>query len=165
MRLAHLALLVALAGCSREHAPKARTAGKIMSITGVAGLIVTAFAAGYLGDATRPTVMGLSTLSSIGIGTYAAGELGEPAQTEETTTERHHRWARVLTERAYGYARDGRCHRVRHIETRVRVYDRDFHDFVFMRDSEIQKCLAAPPAEPEPNVPTPLPKPEAPPVE
>lgn len=160
MRLASVVVVVALAACAHEHAPKARAAGKVMSITGVAGLIVTAFAVGYLGDRTHPMMVGFSTLSGIGIGTYAAGELGEPAVVQETTTERHHRWARILTERAYGYARDGRCHRVRHIETRVRVYDREFHDFVFMRDSEIQKCLTT--RETEPTEPRPSPEPTTP---
>ncbi len=140
-------LAAALAiGCSPAHAPRARTAGKVMSLTGVGGLIVAAFAAGYTGDSTREVVMSFSLLSALGVGTYAVGDLSQP-QTgrQETVTERHHRWARILTDRAYGYARDGRCYRVRHIETRVRVYDRELHDFVFMRDPEIVKCLTITP--------------------
>ena len=117
-----------------------------MSLSGVGGLIVAAFAVRYTGDATREIVMGFSILSAVGIGTYAAGDLSQPhAGREETVTERHHRWAQILTDRAYGYARDGRCYRVRHIETRVRVYDREIHDFVFMRDPEIAKCLTITP--------------------
>ena len=58
-----------------------------------------------------------------------------------------------MTERAYGYARDGRCHRVRHIEPRVRIYDREFHDFVFMKDPAIVKCLDLPAPEPTPPPP------------
>lgn len=147
-------IALVVAGCSPAHAPKARTAGKVMSLTGVGGLIVTAFAAGYTGDATRNIVAGFSMLSAVGVGTYAVGDLSQPhAGHEETLVERHHRWARILTDRAYGYARDGRCPRVKHIETRVRVYDREFHDFVFMKDSEIVKCLTTPasaaPGEPE----------------
>lgn len=145
-------------GCSPAHAPKARTAGKVMSLTGVGGLIVAAFAAGYTGDATREIVASFSILSALGIGTYAAGDLSQPQNGyEETVTERHHRWARILTDRAYGYARDGRCYRVRHIETRVRVYDRELHDFVFMRDPEIAKCLTIlPPAVEPQGVETPV---------
>ncbi len=140
-------LALAIAGCSPAHAPKARTAGKVMSLTGVGGLIVAAFAAGFTGDATREIVAGFSILSAVGIGTYAVGDLSQPSGGhEETVPQRHHRWARILTDRAYGYARDGRCHRVKHIETRVRFYDRDLHDFVFMRDPEIVKCLTVPPS-------------------
>lgn len=157
MRLVAVALVVATA-CTPATAPKARSIGKVISIAGVTGLIATALGARFLGDSAAPMMMGLSTASGVGIGIFAAGELGGgPQMIEETTTERHHRWARILTERAYGYARDGRCPRVRHIETRVRVYDREFHDFVFMRDPEIQKCLSPPPevivAPPAPEVP------------
>jgi hypothetical protein len=136
-----------------------------MSISGVAGLIVTAFAAGYLGDRAKPIIAGFSMLSGVGIGTYAAGDLGRPDTVEETQLERHHRWARILTERAYGYARDGRCPRVRHIETRVRVYDRELHDFVFMRDPEIVKCMSLPTdvaKPPDPVLEEPLQAPETP---
>ena len=157
MRAVCLVTALALGACSQATAPKARTAGKLMSISGVAGLIITAFAAGYLGDRTRPIVAGFSILSGVGVGTYAVGELTGPNQIEETVSERHHRWARILTERAYGYARDGRCPRVRHIETRVRVYDRELHDFVFMRDPEIQKCLTTPSDVPPAAVPPPEP--------
>jgi hypothetical protein len=75
-------------------------------------------------------------------------------------------WAKVLTERAQGAARDGRCPRVRRLEIRVRGYDRELHDFVFMRDPEILKCMtiSEPPAEPPaPPVPAPdAPAPEVP---
>lgn len=152
MRAACLATALALCACTQSTAPKARTAGKVMSISGVAGLIATAFAVGYLGDRSKPIIAGFSVLSGVGIGTYAAGELGRPDVIEETQLERHHRWARILTERAYGYARDGRCPRVRHIETRVRVYDRELHDFVFMRDPEIVKCMSLPNDVPKPTV-------------
>jgi hypothetical protein len=159
MRVVCLATALALSACSHSTAPKARAAGKVMSISGVAGLIATAFATAYLGDRTRPVIAGFSILSGVGIGTYAAGDLSRPDTIEETQSERHHRWARILTERAYGYARDGRCPRVRHIETRVRVYDREFHDFVFMRDPEIVKCMSLPsgvtkPVEPVPEEPS-----------
>ncbi len=152
------AVLVAAAlavGCSPAHAPKAKSAGKVMSLTGVGGLIAIAFAAHYTGESTSEIVIGFSTLSAIGIGTYAVGDLSTPAPIgySETTSERHQRWARVLTERAYGYARDGRCHRVRHIEPRVRIYDREFHDFVFMKDPAIVKCLDLPAPEPTPPSP------------
>ncbi|MBA2538612.1 MAG: hypothetical protein H0V17_03180 [Deltaproteobacteria bacterium] len=158
MRAICLLTALALGGCSRATAPKAMTAGKVISISSVAGLIASAFVYRYLGEAGKPIVAGFSILSGVGIGLYAAGELTGPNEIEETLSERHRRWARILTGRAYGYARDGRCPRVRHIETRVRVYDRELHDFVFMRDPEIQKCLTAPvdvapAAEPPPEPP------------
>jgi hypothetical protein len=36
---------------------------------------------------------------------------------------------------------------VRKWEPRVRVYDANVHDFVFMRDPEILRCLGPAPAE------------------
>jgi hypothetical protein len=43
---------------------------------------------------------------------------------------------------------------VRRLEKRVNLYNRDVHDFVFMRDPEILKCFeAAPEPAPEPPVP------------
>ncbi len=156
MRAVSLAAALAIAGCSPTMAPRAKTVGKVVSLSGVGALIITAFAASYIGPHAREVVMGLSSLSAIGVGTYAAGELSQPSSNSETTAERHQRWARVLTDRAYGYARDGRCWRVRNIEPRVRVYDRDHHKTVFMRDPEIVKCLTTAPLPTEPD---PLPDP------
>ncbi len=153
MRAVSLATAFAIAGCSPAMAPRAKTAGKVMSLSGVGGLILTACAASYIGPSAREIVMGFSTLSAIGVGTYAAGELSQPPPDSETLGERHQRWARVLTDRAYGYARDGRCWRVRNIEPRVRVYDRLHHKTVFMRDPEIVKCLTTAPLQSEPDPP------------
>ena|GEM_PF-3784807 len=115
----------------------------VASIGGVIGLTAGA-AASAIAD-TSEVVAGFSLISAIGIGLYAAGELTDPAfETRvETTVEKHHRWARILTERAFRYAREGNCPRVRRVEKRVNVYDREFHDFVFMRDEEIAKCMSA----------------------
>lgn len=117
-----------------------------MAITGVAGIL-----GGVL--ATRATphghdlVLGFSLVSAAGILTYAIGELDDPALAgapPETLEQRHHRWAKILTQRAAGAAREGNCARVRRLEVRVRDYDAEIHDFVFLRDPEIARCLAAP---------------------
>jgi hypothetical protein len=142
-------LAIAVCACSPSQAPKAKTVGKVMSIGGVSALIAAAFTVRYLGDHSREIVMGLSGVSAIGVGTYAAGELSQPPPDGETTIERHQRWARILTDRAYGYARDGRCWRVRNIDPRVRVYDREHHKTVFMKDPEIVKCLTTAPLQRE----------------
>lgn len=115
----------------------------VASIGGVVGLTAGATASA-IAD-TREVVAVFSLISAIGIGLYAVGELTDPAfETRvETTVEKHHRWARILTERAFRYAREGNCPRVRRVEKRVNVYDRELHDFVFMRDEEIAKCMSA----------------------
>lgn len=153
MRAVSLTAALALAGCSPAMAPRAKTAGKVMSLSGVGGLILTSFAASYIGPNAREIVMGFSTLSAIGVGTYAAGDLSQPPPARESVAERHARWARVLTDRASGYARDGRCWRVRNIDPRVRAYDREHHKTVFMRDPEIVKCLTTAPLQTEPEPP------------
>lgn len=133
-------------GCTHGQATHARLAGEVMAITGVAGIVV-----GVL--ATRATrrgddlVTGFSLLSAAGILTYAVGELNDPARAgppPETLEQRHRRWARILTQRAAGAAREGNCDRVRRLEVRVRDYDPELHDFVFLRDPEIARCLSAP---------------------
>jgi hypothetical protein len=128
----------------------------IASIGGVVGL--TASAAATAVAETDRLVPLFSLVSAIGIGLYAVGELTDPTfeTRTETTAEKHHRWARILTERAFRYAREGNCRRVRRVEKRVNVYDREFHDFVFMRDPEILKCMSSEAADPAPAVsPTP----------
>jgi hypothetical protein len=145
--MVRFALLVTLtiAACTPAQAPKARTFGKVVSIGGVVGLIGTASISGYVD--TAPTMMSAFAITSvIGMLTFAAGELTTPEAVDaETIPERNHRWARILTQRAAGAAREGRCPRVRRLEIKVRGYDREVHDFVFMRDPEILKCLS--PAE------------------
>jgi hypothetical protein len=150
-----LCVVLVLGACTPAQAPKARTAGKWMSIGGVGGLIGTAFAARTTGDSTAYFIDVFSLMSVIGIATFAAGDLSTPASIKETIPERNTRWARILTERAFGAARDGKCPRVRRLETRVRFYDRDVHDFMFMRDPAIQKCMNPEPDPPQvPDAPT-----------
>ncbi len=133
----------------------------VASIGGVVGL-TTGAAMSAIAETEKVVAM-FSVISAIGIGLYAAGELTDPSfeTRAETTAEKHHRWARILTERAFRYAREGNCPRVRRVEKRVSFYDRELHDFVFMRDEEIAKCMNAPlaplgpvehttPVEPEP---------------
>lgn len=114
----------------------------VTSITGVIGLMATAVLQSYT-TKTDDLLSGFSVLSGGGILLFAAGELSVPEKgpRQETETEKFRRWARILTERAAGAAREGRCPRVRRLEKRVNVYDREVHDFVFMRDAAILKCL------------------------
>lgn len=142
----------------------------VSSIAGVIGLMATAVVQAYT-TKTDDMVAGFSLLSGGGILLFAAGELSLPDRgpRRETETEKFSRWARILTSRAAGAAREGHCPRVRRLEKRVNVYDREVHDFVFMRDAAILACLGgAPPglepgaAEP-PSSPLPLTDPHAPP--
>ncbi len=152
-----LALVVALAGCSHANAPKARLAGEILSIGGVLGLVGGGLMSRYTGH-TAEVMATFSVTSAIGIGLYAAGELTDPqfGPAPETTAHKHTRWAKILTERAAGAAREGNCKRVRRLEKRVDVYNREVHDFVFMKDPEIVRCLeaGASPAAVEGDTPT-----------
>jgi hypothetical protein len=143
-------VFVLLSGCTRETAPKARLAGEILSISGVVGLIAGAATQGHT-DKTPEIMFGFSIMSATGIGLYAGGELLDPTPYghPETPEQTHRRWAKILTERAGGAAREGNCRRVRRLEKRVNVYNREVHDFVFMRDPEIVKCLEAPAPAPE----------------
>jgi hypothetical protein len=155
---AALVLVVAFGACTPAQAPTARKVGKVLAIGGVTGLILGSTATYITGDQTRPLLVAFSLATTIGIFTYAAGELSVPKEADETIPQRNQRWARILTDRALGYARDGHsCYRVRHIETRVRVYDRVLHEGVFIRDPAIQKCLANPAPDdartPAPEVP------------
>ena len=137
------ALLVtfAIAACTPAQAPKARTVGKYSSIAGVLGLIGSS-AAVHQTRYANEMMLSFSVISLAGMLVFAAGELTTPEAVDaETIPERNHRWARILTERAAGAAREGRCPRVRRLEVRVRTYDREVHDFVFMRDPEILKCM------------------------
>ena len=154
-RRALIAVLVLAAACTRTTAPKARLAGMILSVSGVIGLIAGAATQGYHDGNTAEIMGAFSITSAVGIGLYAGGELLDPALDvkPETVPEKHRRWAKILTQRAGGAAREGNCPRVRRLERRVNVYNRDVHDFVFMRDPEIMKCLEGgrptePPADP-----------------
>jgi hypothetical protein len=123
----------------------------VASIGGVVGLTAAAGASAF---ADTDVIVGVfSVISAIGISLYAAGELTDPSYEvrTESTAEKHARWARILTERAFRYAREGNCKRVRRVEKRVDFYDRAFHDGVFMRDEAIAKCMSHvedPPADP-----------------
>lgn len=154
-RRALISALVLVAACTATTAPKARYAGQILSITGVVGLIAGAATQAYHDGRTAEIMAGFSIMSGVGIGLYAAGELTDPARDPkpETVPEKHRRWAKILTQRAGGAAREGNCPRVRRLERRVHVYNRDVHDFVFMRDPAIVRCFegvrsAEPPADP-----------------
>jgi hypothetical protein len=139
-----LVLAIPAGGCTHETAATARHVGEVAAIGGVVGLVVGVFTGPYTSH--TPEIMGtFSIVSGLGIMSYAIGELSEPPRgTPETRQQMHTRWAKILTERAGGAAREGNCPRVRRLEKRVNVYDREVHDFVFMRDPEIVRCLEAP---------------------
>ena len=153
------------AGCTPAQAPAMRTSGKVMAIGGVAGIVGAAFATN-LTDKAGEMLVGFEVVSAIGVLSYAYAELTWPRvqYREETPAERHHRWAKILTERASGAAREGRCARVRRLEARVQKYDREIHDFVLMKDPEIVKCLWAPTATPPVPGPALAPAPPPPPA-
>lgn len=137
-----LLLGVMIGACTPAQAPAARKVGEVLSVGGVAGL-TGSVAAMHLTD-VHELVYGFSAISAAGIITFALGELmaPPPGPRRETIPERNRRWARILTERAQGAARDGRCPRVRRLEVKVAGYDSEVHDLVFMRDPEILKCLS-----------------------
>ena|SRR5688572_9347528 len=151
-------LLVATTACAPARSKTAGRIGMGMAIGGVAGIVASAAAAPYT-EHSREMMIGASAVSAAGILVYASHELSGPEiiYKQETREQRHSRWARILTEHAAGAARDGNCARVRKFEPRVRVYDANYHDFVFMRDPEILRCLepaaAEPPPEPAPSEP------------
>jgi len=145
-------VLVLTSGCATARSPTVGRVGMVMAIGGVAGIIASAGAASQTNHADE-MMAGASAISAAGILLYASHEMSGPeiVWKQETTEERHSRWARVLTEHAGAAAREGNCARVRKWEPRVRIYDANVHDFVFMRDPEIVRCLQ--PAEPEPQEP------------
>lgn len=153
-----LALAFAVAACTPGHAPAVRKAGMVMSLGGIGGIVGAAFASGVTESADE-MLIGFEVVSAIGILSYAYAEITWPRvrYIEETPERRHHRWAKILTERAAGAAREGRCARVRRLEVRVQKYDRDVHDGMFMKDPEILKCLTAPPDAPPPETEAPAP--------
>jgi hypothetical protein len=140
-------LTLVAAGCTHAQAPRARLAGKIGALGGIAGLVASAAATAATEDA-EPFVFAFSVISAAGIISYAVAELTDPTASRpaETLEQRHRRWARILTGRAAGAAREGKCPRVRRLQVRVRQYDAEVHDFVFLRDPEILRCLESPEA-------------------
>lgn len=146
MRAAVIAAAVLCASCTHDTAPQARYAGEILSIGGVVGMIGGALLQGEMGDNTGRVMGTLSLISLVGISLYIAGEQTDPGLHQQESPEHmYRRWARILTERASGAAREGNCKRVRRLEKRVNVYNREVHDFVLMKDPEIVRCLEAPP--------------------
>src|SRR5262249_23661598 len=142
--------------CTPEYAPAMRSSGKVMALGGVAGIVGSAFATNVT-DKAGEMMIGFELISAVGIISYAYPELTWPRveYVQETPERRHNRWAKILTERAAGAARDGRCARVRRLEVRVKNYDRVIHDFVFMKDPEILKCLTGALPDASPDAPTP----------
>jgi hypothetical protein len=137
---------LALGACTPAQAPAVRSSGMVMALGGVAGIVGSAFAAGVT-DQAHEMLIGFEVISAVGVLSYAYAELTWPRVQyihEETLEQRHHRWAKILTERAAGAARLGRCARVRRLEVRVQKYDPVLHDGVFLKDPEILRCLAAP---------------------
>ncbi|HEY4182960.1 MAG TPA: hypothetical protein VGM90_39320 [Kofleriaceae bacterium] len=138
-------------------AKPARRIGMVASVGGVVGLMASA---GLSGEAdTTDFVSAFSVISFVGIVMYATAELTDPRfdAREEPTAEKYARWARILTERCFRYAREGNCRRVRRVEPRVLFYDRVFHDTVFMGDPEIATCMSRltdPPPEGEASPPS-----------
>lgn len=153
------------AGCSRTTAPKARLVGEIASLGGVAGIVASTLLTSTWSHA-KQSIAAFAGVTTLGLVTYSVGELTDPARDDppardavaETLPQRNHRWAKILTERAQAAAREDRCPRVRRLEPQVRGYDAEVHDFVFMRDPAIQRCLATPdppPANPSDEAPKP----------
>ena len=113
-----------------------------MALAGVAGLVAAVAVSPHI-ENEDPLVTGFSVMSGAGVITFALGELAAPPTSVpvETEDQKLSRWARELTAKAAGAARANRCARVRSLEKRVHLYDREVHDFVFMRDPAIVRCL------------------------
>lgn len=154
-RAVALLACLALAACTARQAPTARRVGQVAAIAGVVGLMATVLVSPKI-DGEDDLIRGFSVMSAGGIATFAAGDLSAPPSgpPPETEAEKHRRWAKILTERASGAARDGRCPRVHRLERRVNAYDREVHDFVFMRDPEILRCFGGASPAPVPGAET-----------
>jgi len=148
MRLALVLGFVAAVGCAPARPKLVGRTSMIMALAGVATIITAAAISGRSKYADELMVGG-SAISAAGIVLYAAHEMSgtETVYVQESTERKHARWARILTDHAAGAARSGNCAPVRKFEPRVRVYDANYHDFVFMRDPEILRCLS-PSSEP-----------------
>jgi hypothetical protein len=143
---AGLVIAVLVAACAPARSTAVGRTGMTLALAGVVGILASTAASGHTDSADEMMVAG-SAASATGIVLYAAHELSGPevVYRQESTTQRHARWARILTEHAAGAARSGNCAPVRKFEPRVRVYDSNVHDFVFMRDPEILRCLVPTP--------------------
>lgn len=117
----------------------------VMALVGVATIITSTLVSEHGAE----LMIGGSALSGGGILLAAAHQMSTPeiVYVEEPEPRKLTRWARILTERAAGAARSGNCVPVRKFEPRVRVYDANYHDLVFMRDPEILRCLSIEPGD------------------
>lgn len=149
-RVLVLVSLLAAIGCAPARSKVVGRTGMVMAIAGVAGIIASAAASSSTTHADE-MMAGASAVSAAGILLYASHELSGPeiVYVQEDPVSKHMRWARILTEHAAGAARIGNCARVRKFEPRVRVYDSNYHDFVFMKDPEILRCLSPAPLSPD----------------
>lgn len=69
--------VIAVAGCSRSAAPKARLAGEIMSLGGVGGIVTSASLTGVSSHA-KDAVLGFSVVTLVGLIVYSIGDLSDP---------------------------------------------------------------------------------------
>jgi hypothetical protein len=134
-------LVLPLVGCAPARGKAVGRTAMVMAIGGVATMITSAAVSRetYAAD----LMFGGSVLSAAGILLYVAHEMSGPeiVYVAEPEPIKLMRWARILTEHAAGAARRGNCVPVRKFEPRVRVYDANYHDSVFMRDPEILRCF------------------------
>ena len=140
-----LALALALAACTPAQVPIGKTITEALAIGGVVGMTGVGLAAHETDANLAPLGAVFAVSSAIGILGWALLDLQFDTGPEpETIPQRNHRWAKILTERAAGAARENKCARVKRLEARVRHYDAEIHDFVMMRDAEIVRCLQEP---------------------
>ena len=143
-------LLVALAACTPAQVPLGKTITEAMAIGGVVGLVGVGLGAHATATDLTPLGEGFAAISALGIIGWAILDLQfDTGPAPETIAQRNTRWAKILTQRASGAARENReraknCARVKRLEVRVRAYDPEIHDFVLMRDAEIVRCLQEP---------------------
>lgn len=137
-----VAVIAACVGCAPARSKVVGRTGMVLAISGVATIIASATVASN-NDASDELMLGGSIASAAGIVLYAAHEFSGPqiVYKQENELVKLTRWARILTEHSAAAARNGNCARVRKFEPRVRLYDVNYHDIVFMKDPEILRCL------------------------
>ncbi len=140
------AVVLAMAACTPAQVPHAKLAAELMALGGVGGLVAVGISEHETSTNMVPLGVAAAIVSAAGIIGWAVLELqyAPEAPPPETIAQRNRRWAKILTERASGAARENDCARVKRLEARVHVYDAEIHDFVFMRDQEIVRCLSEP---------------------
>ncbi len=141
-----LTTMLLLAACTPAQVPLAKTITESMALGGVGGLVAVGIGEHETSANLQPIGVGAAVLSAAGILGWALLDLADHhgSPPPETIAQRNHRWAKILTDRASGAARENKCARVKRLEARVHVYDTEIHDFVFMRDQEIVRCLQQP---------------------